>query len=627
MCGICGIVSNRQSDSHARVARMLDRMAHRGPDGRGIWQSTDGRVTLGHVRLAIVDTSDAGAQPMHHPDGLTAVVNGEIYNYPELRRELEPSARFRSQSDSEVVLHGHADAGVEFLPRLNGMFAFGLFDERNGSMMLARDRLGIKPLYYVIHDGDFIFASEIKALFAAMDVSRWAIDPQALSEFLTYQCPLGDKTLFSGIKLLPPGSYLHNDGRSPQNWTETAFWSAQQAIDPALDFATASGQFDEVFARSVGRHLQSDVQVASYLSAGFDSAIVFASANRLRHQTRDEAIAGFTGYFGEGGAWYDETGPAGQLAKACDAPHNKVDIASHQLPNQFDDLIDALDEPRMGMGAFSQYAVAKAVAGHYKVVLTGHGGDELFAGYPVYAYVANGLFGLKRLSEAPHFAYFLAADCRKWLSPEQGRGLPVLWSIAQQAAMMGLERASLQPWKLLETFTEECGSKCERLLMTYLKAYLPGLLIVEDKISMAHSLESRTPILDNEMIDLSLSIPSRIKLQKGALKALIKTHAGKTLPQTYFDQPKRGFPTPLRFWFRGELANLVERRLASADSPLFDLLDADFVRQFVQQYSSSWRRRFRPLDEIQSYRMWQLLCLESWLRNWSHRYGVSLKLA
>lgn len=626
MCGICGIIGPAAPDTPARVRAMMDRMAHRGPDGDGVWQSAEGRVTLGHVRLAIQDTSDAGAQPMHHPADLHQTVNGEFYNYPELRRSFAPDTQFASDCDSEILLHGYARKGADFVPDLAGMFAFALYDARKGKVLLGRDRLGIKPLYFLVHGGELIFASEIKALFAAIPATDWAIDLQGLTEFLTYQSALGGNTLFRGIRQVLPGHVMTVPVERPDAIRSDAFWQARPTPDADATFSGACEAFEDTFQYAVRRHLLSDVPVASYLSAGLDSASVFTSASAIARATDGHPLTAFTGRFDMGSNWYDETGPAGVLASVMAADHQRVAICEADLPQHLDDVIGALDEPRMGMGAFSQYMVARAAAEDYKVILTGHGGDELFSGYPVFAHAEFGLTGMRRCAEAPHFAYFTLSDLQGRFVPELGRGLPVLWSVRQQARMLGVDTASLRPWEQIDTWTAPARNRHDEILLTYLNAYLPGLLIVEDKISMAHGLEARTPILDNDLIDLSLRIPGRVKLQDRRLKAIIRNHAASHLPQTYLSQPKRGFPTPLRHWLRGGLAHLVRDRLARSDGHLQTLFKPDLLANVVDSYQSSWRRHVRPLDEIQSHRMWQLLSLEAWLRIWSERYGVTLRL-
>ncbi|MEQ8402140.1 MAG: asparagine synthase (glutamine-hydrolyzing) [Silicimonas sp.] len=626
MCGICGIVGPPDPKATDRVGRMMARMRHRGPDGQGVWSSEDGRITFGHVRLAIVDTSDAGAQPMHHPAGLTEVVNGEIYNYHELRRRLEHdgAAPFRSHCDSEVILHGIAAEGISFLKALNGMFAVAVSDLRAGSVWLARDRLGIKPLYYLMHGEELIFASEIKALFAALDVDEWSVDLRGLSQFLAFQTPLGGATLFEGVRQLEPGRVLEIDPHVPLKAQLITYWSASALTPEPIGYAEARSQFGTVFGASVRRHLLSDVGVSSYLSAGFDSAMVSAVAAR---QMERDSLTAYTGYYDDASGWYDETGPAKELAQASGINHQPVEIRQQDLVENFDDLISALDAPQMGMGAFSQYMVARSASTAHKVILTGHGGDELFSGYPVFKGALGRRVGLPRISELPHLAYFAMSRHRGRNNPEFGRGLPVLWSMSEQKGLLGNEVDGLSPWKEFDELAALHPDPMQRIFHTYLTVYLPGLLIVEDKISMAHSLEARTPFLDNEMVAFSGRIPQSVKLHDGVLKALVRDAARSRLPASYFDQPKRGFPTPMRLWMRRPGCEDLVARIASGDGPLEALFAPDFVRRFVGRYRRSPLRSLRALDEIQSHKMWQLLALDSWLRIWSDRYGIGLRLS
>jgi asparagine synthase (glutamine-hydrolysing) len=604
---------------------MMARMRHRGPDGEGLWRSEDGRVTFGHVRLAIVDTSEAGAQPMHHPAGLSEVVNGEIYNYPALRQRLERggAAPFRSDCDSEVVLHGVAAEGIGFLRELNGMFALALADARAGRVWLARDRLGIKPLYYLVQGEELIFASEIKALFGALAAGSWPIDRRGLSQFLAFQTPLGGGTLFEGVRQLEPGRILEIDPHRPAAARITTFWTTDELGPGRMDDGEARDAFGRVFDESVGRHLLSDVGVSSYLSAGFDSAMVSATAAERMGQG---ALVAYTGYFEDASGWYDETGPAAALARAAGIEHRPVAIRQQDLAERFDAVIDSLDAPQMGMGAFSQYMVARSAAAEHKVILTGHGGDELFSGYPVFKQAMGAAAGMPRASELPHLAYFALSRHRGRRRPEFGRGLPVLWSMAEQETLFGRPLDGLAPWAEFDDLAARYSDPVDRVFQTYLTVYLPGLLTVEDKISMAHSLESRTPFLDNEMVALSGRIPQSVKLRGGVLKALVRDAARWRLPESYQTQPKRGFPTPLRIWLRQPESAVLLDRLGAGDGPLGTLFRPDVLRRVAENYRTSPRRRVRALDEIQSHRMWQLLALDAWLRFWSERYGVALRL-
>jgi asparagine synthase (glutamine-hydrolysing) len=632
MCGICGYVG--PGDGPQKVKAMLARIVHRGPDDEGLWH-TEG-MTLGHRRLSIVDLSENGHQPMEAANGAcVAVVNGEIYNYSELRRTLETSGTpFRSNSDSEVVLHAYLAYDVASFRKLNGMFAFGLWDSVASKLFLVRDRLGIKPVYYW-HEpstGTFCFASEIKALLAAAGRSRWQIDAEALGQYLTYQNVLGDHTLFAGIRMLPPGHFLEYDrGRVRIE----AYWQPELGRSPApADFSEAVARFRDTLTRSVERHLMSDVPVACYLSSGFDSSIVSAEAAR---QLSQPPIA-FTGHFSDG-AWYDESEGAARVARHIGVSVRNVRISAADFEQHLDDVVRALDEPRMGIGAFSQFMVAKAAAAERKVILTGHGGDELFSGYPIFKVallskrvvshdiaIGRDLRSL-RASELPHLAFFAI---QQMSGRADGGLLPVLFNEAEQVRVLdprvqsaiGSAR-SIAP---LATILASAPTFYEKILMTYLKIYLPGLLVVEDKISMSHALEARTPLLDNEMLDLSLSISENIKLNRGTLKAIVKEAGRSLLPPQIFNMPKRGFPTPLSAWLRGPLSGWLRSRLCGPESRLSRIFAFDYPKEAVDEYLNSWRRHLRPLDEIATHRVWMLLCLESWLRQTEETYGVTLSV-
>lgn len=628
MCGICGSVSPR--DATEDVKLMLPRLVHRGPDSEGIWSKQ--KVALGHRRLSIVDLSSAGHQPMvDASEKYAVVVNGEIYNYPDLRVELERAgAVFRSHSDSEIVLHIYKAYGSAGFEKLNGMFAFALYDVDQQRLLLVRDRIGIKPIYYW-HDeqsGRLLFASEIKAILAAAGRQRWPIDPEALRQYLSFENLLGERSLFAGIHCLPPASRLVFD---PTGMRVETYWSPHIA-PRSMEFSEAVGTFKEVFGSAVGRHLMGDVPIASYLSAGFDSTLVASEVVRRVAK----APHAFTGTFAEG-AWFDETSSAKVVADHIGAELSQVVIGADDFAGEIDNVIRALDEPRMGIGAFSQYMVAKSAAKSYKVILTGHGGDEFFSGYPVFKSAALAdaqgplekvaALGALKTTEFPHLAYFLMRNFAQDGTPSE---LPLLFNSRKIARGINarskdaiLAARDLGP---IADAIMNAKSAYERVFLTYLRIYLPGLLVVEDKISMAHSLESRTPFIDNEVVDFAFSVPPSVKLAGGQLKAIIKAHAKNQLPAELFSLPKRGFPTPLSAWLRGRLADWLRQRLTGPNTRLNKIFAPGFVANEVERYIGSWRRGFRPLDEIQTHRMWMLLSLESWLRQTEELYGVELVL-
>jgi asparagine synthase (glutamine-hydrolysing) len=413
-----------------------------------------------------------------------------------------------------------------------------------------------------------------------------------------------------------------------QYWSPSLNCKSDRAYDETVD------EFRAIFQAAIKRHLMSDVPVASYLSAGFDSTMVASHAAKQLEVPPHS----FTGRFEDGG-WYDEAHGARLVADHIGAQITDVSIGSHDMRDHFDDVIFALDEPRMGMGAFPQYLVAKKAAQSHKLILTGHGGDELFSGYPVFklAHLADTLkrspedlfkFALKlRASELPHIAYF---GLRRIANGQDHSFLPELFSRQAQAdgllPQVNKALANARDISALDDLRSGSGTAFEHVLMTYLKIYLPGLLVVEDKISMAHSLESRTPFLDNDMLDFSLSITPGMKLHDGQLKAIIKCAACDVLPAALFEMPKRGFPTPLRHWLRGPLSEWMRNRICDPQSRLNLLFRREYLEKTTDNYLTSWRRKIRPLDEIQTHRMWMLLSLESWLRQYEERLGVTLEM-
>ena len=616
MCGIAGIIG---TNSNERVKEMLNLLKHRGPDAMGIWKSNR-ELSLGHVRLSINDLTEAGNQPMFSEDGnIVLIANGEIYNYLDLRKELElKGIKFNSNSDSEVIIHAWKTWKYKCFQMFNGMFAFVLFDHENDELIIARDRMGIKPLYYSELNNEFIFSSEIKSIVAVMK-SKSEIDPIGLNQYLTYQNYFGQRSLYKGIKLLPPGHYLTI--QLDQRKKLEHFCSFNFTKDLNIDFDQAVTKYKKLIGSSVQRHLLSDVPVASYLSAGFDSSTVLnrASINKTPPDS-------FTGTFQEGD-WYDETSTASKIAKYNGSVFNVVNIVPENLPEMMDHLIDTLDEPRMGIGAFSQYCVAKKVAKTHKVILTGHGGDELFSGYPVFKFVnlinkiKKNPFNLYNLisknffSELPHMIYF---GLNLFRSQTYQQYLPVLNNPIVLQQGLKPEWAKLiqrhHPEDELVELDGNCNNQEDVVLNHYLQAYLNGLLVVEDKISMAHSLESRTPFLDNEMLELSFSIPQSLKLYNGNLKAIVKEGGKDWLPEILYNEPKRGFPTPLNKWLRGPLRKWFVNKITGEQSGLHTLFESTWLKKTCNHYLNSYKKNIRPLDEIQTHRMWQLLSLESWLR-------------
>lgn len=626
MCGICGIYGPDASPDP--VDTMLSLMELRGPDGFGSFAS-DG-VVLGHRRLAIVDLSDRGRQPMISDDGMVAIaVNGEIYNYRALRSELEALGHvFRSDCDSETVIHAWRAWGPDSFERINGMFAIALYDKLSHTLYLARDRMGIKPIFFWRNADTVLFASDMRAIVAASGRKQWPLSNTGLKQYLTYQNRFDGETMLEGIHMIRPGEMLRIHASGVESTVFANPLDARERHERSFDKAVLD--FRSVFIDAVDRHLMSDVPLATYLSAGIDSGLVTLSAAASLHGSGPVA---FTGTFDRAG-WYDEATGAALTAASMKLSHQLVHIDAGRFEEHFDDMIYALEEPRMGTGALPQYLVAKKVAETHKVVLTGHGGDELFSGYPVFKYLAlreacvkdrRNIWSLLcslQISELPHIVYFM-------LSALLGRSdrpfLPVLFGRKQLSRL-------LRPEVCAAVLSPSYGSRginpvrmsFDELMRQYIKDYLPGLLVVEDKISMAHALESRTPLLDNELVAFSLSLPPALKLHNNKLKAIPRAAARGILPNAIFDMPKRGFPNPLASWLRGPLSEWMRARLCDPHGSLSTIFDRRALDSMANGYLRSWRRWFRPLDEIATHRIFMLLSLESFMRQYRDRLGVVL---
>lgn len=546
MCGIAGVihVDGRAADLRV-LRRMGDVMAHRGPDDRG--EHVDGPVGLVHRRLAIIDLSDAGHQPMSNQDGsLWLVYNGEIYNYLELIDELRARGHeFRSRCDTEVVLHAYEEWGPDCLHRFNGMFAIALWDRARGRLWLARDRLGVKPLYYVAEPDRFAFASEIKALRELAGVGTRAHAP-AIAQYLSVGHPVDDATWFAGVRRLMPG------------WTGTLtergdlvlkrYWDPIDRYRRSRDGAADPQRIRELLESSVSLRLRSDVPVGAHLSGGLDSSTVVA----LMARSGAEAVHTFSGAFREG-AQFDERPYIRLMTTRFATVHHEVEPSADQVPASLASIVWHMDEPSAGYPVFSQFEVNRLV--HQvgiKVVNGGQGGDEVFGGYTKYLLP----FHSRRLRNCPRSPLALAAGLREVLRSglvrrtvrrlldEHGGGL---WHGYHPAFARAVEGGSHAPPRVLD---EPLANE----MYNDLRYYLPALLHVEDRTSMAFSIESRIPLLDYRLVELAAEISVGDKVRGGMLKAPLRSAMRDILPEEIVGRrDKRGFPTPMGLWLRGPL--------------------------------------------------------------------------
>ena len=631
MCGICGIY-NQESKVPLldEVKKMNDLLHHRGPDDEGYYESSG--IALGHKRLSIIDLN-TGRQPIYNEDGSIVIVyNGELYNYRDLRNILTKNGhQFKTRTDTEVIVHSYEEYGIDCVKSFNGMFAFAIWDKNNQRLFLARDRLGIKPLYY--HwDGNrnrLAFASEIKALLKDPLLKR-ELDWTSLSDYLVFQNILDDKTFFKTINILLPGHILTV---SDKRLAVDCYWNPAFTKRYMANDREYLQTFRDTLKSSVDRQLMSDVPLGAYLSGGFDSSSVATYAAELN----GGCLNTFTGYFEEGAA-FDERNAARAVADNIKATSHQVAIKQSDFESSIFDIIYHMDEPRMGPGVFPQYHVSRLVSEHVKVVLTGHGGDELFCGYPLYKmnyfselirknpiYIITLLRNLKRGEEKAAIVNILLP----FFFPEMGLGMNLSMGYRKWKNLLGSEikNNNYDPLDTLHKLLDQAPmNKMDAIQYLYLKTYLPALFIVEDKVGMAHSIEARLPICDNEMVDFALSVPFEEKLKSFELKYIVKEAMRKKLPEVLYRQPKMGFPTPIAKWFKDGLKDFLQKILLDERCLDRGIFNPDVIRKYVCQHVEGRKNRQHILWQMLNVEIWHRVFLDSNNRvRLSENYAVNNK--
>jgi len=616
MCGICGVYDPRGGIDADLVRRMNETLRHRGPDADAI--KAFPACVIAYRRLSIIDLP-TGFQPMSDESGRSWIVyNGEIYNYKTLRDGLLTRGHtLRTNSDTETIVHLYEEKGADAVHDLNGMFAFAIWDEGEGRLLLARDRLGIKPLYYREAEGRVAFASEIKGILADPAVHR-SLDRRALADYLAFQNVFGDKTFFEGVKVLPAGHVLTaRDGRVEVR----EYWDLPFPGD-LRDEADAVARFRSLLDESVEMQLMSDVPLGSHLSGGLDSSgIVMRASRKLA-----ERLKTFSVYFAE--PEYDESSLIEEMSLLADTIHYDLLLDPAEFPKILSRIMYHLDEPRVGPSVIPQWYVAEIASKEVRVVLTGHGGDELFAGYPAYLvpYLRE-VWARRDLSEAVR----IARAFRDRVRAEGWRrliGLPLFALVNRDLARYGraavfddrerdglmgpgeLERLDgYDPRAELERVLARChAGPLDRILYLDIKTYLPSLLLVEDRMSMAHSVEDRVPLLDHRIAELAARVPGRLKIRDLTLKWIPRRGAEGVLPKSILEHRKVGFLVPLAEWLRGPLQGFLEDTLLGERAAARGLFRTDTVRRLVRDHVSGARDH--------SWKLWSLLNVELWHRVW-----------
>lgn len=617
MCGIAGYVSRNPSQHPASVLdRMTQSIAHRGPDDSRVY--LDEFAALGHRRLSIVDLN-TGQQPMTSESGdLWIIYNGEIFNHAALRPELERRGHaYHSRSDTETILHAYEEYGADCVTHFRGMFAFAIWDRRARRLFCARDRLGIKPFYYHWNGREFIFASEIKALLEHPSVSA-RLEDSLLAEHLAFGYASGENTLFQGIRKLMPGHTLTLDASGEisirQYWDVPAPPAAPQQRSEADWIAECRARLEE----TVRMRLMSDVPLGMFLSGGVDSSLIAALMKRMVTAPVQTFAVGYRE------AEFSELGYARQVAQTIGTDHHEVEVGMDDFFNALPQLIWHEDEPIVWPSSVSLYFVSRLASERVKVVLTGEGSDELFAGYGRYRfYLLNRKFagawnllpsGLRKsLRGQVADSFLLSGSLRRKLSHTfvgLGDELESLYLDNFYSAFLASERAALgQSGNAYADYMRSWDAVQDRPLLDRLlyadqKTYLVELLMKQDQMSMASSIESRVPFLDHPFVEFSTRVPASFKLRGSTGKYLIKQVAESVLPHDIVHRKKMGFPTPLREWLHDPRMQPLLDSLTDRNGFLASVVDTSNVRTLLE------RHRGGQLDATD--RLWRLLNLHLW---------------
>ena len=625
MCGICGYFAkdSRTTTDRARLGTMLHTIRHRGPDDSGTYLDTD--VALGQARLSIIDLA-GGHQPIFNEDGTTCIIlNGEIYNYLDLQRQLVARGHvFKTKSDTEVILHLYEDKGEDCVDSIHGMFAFVIWDAPRRTLFLARDRLGKKPLYYKDTGSFFAFSSEVKALMAAGFLDG-RFNAHAVDEFLAFNYTIGPRTAFADVQKLMPG---HRMTVSPEGTRVSRYWDF-------ADVQPTTARFEECYERTVAAiddsvkvRLMSEVPLGAYLSGGVDSSLIVAIMTKLTQRPVKTFTVGY-----EDAPDVSELEYARLAATHIGAEHHEFVLQPAKFVNHVEELVWHMDEPVGEFATIPLMLLSRLAKQHVTVMLSGEGADEIFAGYSIYRYMAlvdryrslpqwlrdgvgNPLLRavLGRRKEGKYAAW------PEQRLEERYRGNGVCFTDTMRAKLLNpeftrsLEDGHLQ--KTIDGYYARVQGKdpVSRMLYVDTKTWLPeDLLVKADKMTMAAAVELRVPFLDHRLVELAASFPTHMKIRGRVSKYIMKKYAETLLPRAIVHRPKRGFPVPLKLWMNGALGDMAK-----------DVLFDDRTRQrgiFNIPYVETLFRRQEEGREDYSRNIWSLLVLETWMRTFIDASG------
>lgn len=604
MCGITGIYSRKGIDKE-QVKKATDIMQHRGPDDSGFYFGNS--IALGHRRLAIIDLSSKARQPMSNESGsMWIVYNGEIYNFQEIRKELEDKGHeFKSRCDSEVVLHAYEEWHEACLEKFNGMFAFAVWDEKKNELFLARDRAGIKPIYYWLDKERFVFASEIKAILE-YGVPR-ELNKEILYDYFNYFILAGDNTLFKGIKTLPPAHYfILKEGKIRAK----KYWDFDYKPENKLEDLWTK-ELREKISESVKKRLVSDVPVGAFISGGVDSSAIVSFMQQFSDKVKTFCV---------GSGDETELNAARFMAEKLNTDHHEVLVSAEDFAKNMENMIWHADMPMAWPSFVPLYFVSRLTKGKATVVLTGEGADELFAGYHRYYLMQKAslinknirfLGPINKAALAISKTVYQDVRYRKNLELlfdrfnfDYATGINIIIGDERDRLLnpQDIPRKNLLKEKVIEIFNRKQANFLNRLLYLDFKTYLVELLMKQDKMSMAASIESRVPFLDHNIVEFAASIPSSLKLNGRTGKYIFKKALHNKLPQSVIYQKKKGFPVPIERWFRHELNGFVKDNLQADNSVIKKFFNKNYLNGIIEKHKS---RNY-------SLQLWALLNFKIW---------------
>lgn len=609
MCGIVGIYSQKKGIDKEQVRAATGILEHRGPDDFDYY--FDDNVALGHRRLSIIDLSKNARQPMSNETGdIWIVYNGEIYNFMELRKELEKLGHeFKSKSDTEVIIHAYEQWQESCLQRFNGMFAFAIWDSKNKKLFLARDKSGVKPLYYCLNKGRFIFASEIKAILE-FDVER-KINDAVLYDYFNYLILIGDETLFQGIKTLPPAHYFVLEGNKI---TARKYWDFNYETEQKTE-AEWSKMLEKEISESIKKRLISDVPVGAFISGGVDSSAIIAYMKKFTDDVKTFCV-------GSGDEL--ELGNARVIAEKFKTEHHEVMINAYDFADNLKKMIWHYDMPVSFASSIPLYFVSRLSKGKATVVLTGEGADELFAGYNRYNLMLQS-FNLNKITKilpksirGSSFGLIrnFYSDSRyvknidmmlNGFNFDYATGINAIIGKERDSLLKNIPKEKLWQEKVIKIYNEKATDVLNKILYLDFRTYLVELLMKQDKMSMAASIESRVPFLDYHIIEMAAKIPANLKLNGKIGKYIFKKSLENVLPQETIYQKKVGFTVPINRWFKDELNGFLQDSILNDSELLSRFFDMPKVKNMIEAQKK----------KDYSLQLWAILNFKLWLEEFN----------